>query len=150
MRIVRIIIRNFRCIKSSEIFPYQHNVLLGPNNSGKTTVLEALNLLLNPEMTFRSRAIDENDFYQRFYHVEEPENTEETENHNGTEDTDETESEETSENPIIYIEAVLSNLSPEDEIKFHEGDVLVPWDRENQMWVEAGKQTGIEQLGRHQ
>jgi len=85
VQIVRIKIRNFRCIKKSEIFPDRHNVLLGPNNSGKTTVLEALNLLLNPEMTYRSNAIDENDFFQRFYQVEEtPENTQENENQNGT------------------------------------------------------------------
>lgn len=136
MQIVRIRIRNFRCIRTSEIFPDRHNVLLGPNNSGKTTVLEALNLLLNPEMTFRSRAIDENDFFQRFYHVADHESAQEAENENGTRDTDETESEETHENPTIYIEAVLSDLSPEDEIKFRDGDVLVPWDSENKTVIE--------------
>ena len=134
MQIVSIRIRNFRCIKASEIFPDHHNVLLGPNNSGKTTVLEALNLLLNPEMSFRSYAIDENDFFQRSYQSEEaPENIQETENKN-TQETEETESEETPNNRIIYIEAVLSDLSTEDETKFSE--VLVPWDSENKTVIE--------------
>ena len=136
MKIVRIRIRNFRCIRTSEIFPDRHNVLLGPNNSGKTTVLEALNMLLNPEMTFRSRVIDENDFFQRIYHIEGRENTDETEDQNGTQDTDEKEFEETTENPTIYIEAVLSDLSSEDQIKFRDGDVLVPWDSEHKTVIE--------------
>jgi putative ATP-dependent endonuclease of the OLD family len=67
MRIIRIRIRNFRCIRDAEIFPHTHNVLLGPNNVGKTAVLEAVNLVLNPEMMGRTSVIDENDFYQRDY-----------------------------------------------------------------------------------
>lgn len=137
MQIVSIKIRNFRCIKASQIFPDRHNVLLGPNNSGKTTVLEALNLLLNPEMTFRSNAIDENDFFQRFYQAEEsPLDTPQTKSQNRTQETDEAESAERSANPTIYIEAVLSGLTSEDEIKFREGDVLVPWDSENKTVIE--------------
>ena len=65
MRIVKIQISNFRCVKTATLFPQKHNVLLGPNNVGKTAVLEALNLLLNPEITFASQAIDENDFWNR-------------------------------------------------------------------------------------
>ncbi|MCJ7812155.1 ATP-binding protein [bacterium] len=134
MQIVSIKIRNFRCIKTSEIFPDRHNVLLGPNNSGKTTVLEALNLLLNPEMSFRINAIDENDFFQRSYQSDEAhENAQEKENQN-TQETEETVSDETTGNPTIYIEAVLSELSTEDETKFN--DVLVPWDSENESVIE--------------
>lgn len=67
MRIVRLKISNFRCIRSAELLPTKHNVYLGPNNSGKTAVMEALNLLLNPESGYRSDVIDENDFYRRRY-----------------------------------------------------------------------------------
>src|SRR5579864_6745944 len=67
MKIVRLRIQNFRCIKFAELFPVKHNVLLGPNNTGKTAVLEALNLLLNPETSGRWTVIDENDFFSREY-----------------------------------------------------------------------------------
>src|SRR5439155_12937753 len=36
MRIVRLRISNFRCVRSAELFPTAQNVLLGPNNTGKT------------------------------------------------------------------------------------------------------------------
>ena len=49
MKIVKIDISNFRCIKSAVFYPELQNVFLGPNNIGKTAVLEALNLTLNPE-----------------------------------------------------------------------------------------------------
>src|SRR6266446_1355123 len=74
MRIVRIRISNFRCIKEAEIHPLKDSVLLGPNNIGKTAVLEALNLLLNPEIGAHSEAIDENDFYRRIYLPKETQN----------------------------------------------------------------------------
>ena len=35
MRIVRLRISNFRCVRSAEPFPTAQNVLLGPNNTGK-------------------------------------------------------------------------------------------------------------------
>jgi len=134
MQIVSIKIRNFRCIKTADIFPDRHNVLLGPNNSGKTTVLEALNLLLNPGMSFRSNAIDENDFYHRIYHTEEVlRNTQDTKNKKGSQKPDDKQPEK-SPDPTIYIEAVLTNLSTEDETKFSE--VLVPWDIENKTVIE--------------
>ncbi|MEM4311716.1 MAG: AAA family ATPase [Nitrososphaerales archaeon] len=41
-------ISNFRGIKEGEINLGQLNILLGPNNSGKTTILEALFLVPNP------------------------------------------------------------------------------------------------------
>jgi len=67
MRIVRLQIENFRGIRKGTFFPDKHNVYLGPNNIGKTTILEALNLLLNPEIGTRQGVVDENDFYRRQY-----------------------------------------------------------------------------------
>jgi len=67
LRIVRLDIERFRSIRSTRLLPGVHNVYLGPNNIGKTCILEALNLLLNPEMASRSAAVDENDFYRREY-----------------------------------------------------------------------------------
>ena len=65
MRIVRIRIQDFRCIREAEIFPRTHNVLLRPNNVGRTAVLGAINLALNPEIFARPGVIDENDFFNR-------------------------------------------------------------------------------------
>jgi putative ATP-dependent endonuclease of OLD family len=45
----------------------KNNVLLGPNNTGKTAVLEALNLALNPAIGTRWKVLDENDFFERNY-----------------------------------------------------------------------------------
>ncbi|MDI7268715.1 MAG: hypothetical protein QME96_12045, partial [Myxococcota bacterium] len=69
MRIVRLQIERFRSIRSATFFPGAHNVYLGPNNLGKTAVLEALNLLLNPEIGGRGPVVDENDFHCREYRV---------------------------------------------------------------------------------
>lgn len=72
MRIVRLQIERFRSIRSAIFFPERHNVYLGPNNLGKTAVLEALNLLLNPEIGGRGPVVDENDFYCREYRTPAP------------------------------------------------------------------------------
>ena len=49
MKIVKLRIERFRAIREAELFPDSRNVYLGPNNIGKTAVLEALNILLSPE-----------------------------------------------------------------------------------------------------
>ena len=42
MHIVRLKISGFRGVRSADITLGRHAVLVGPNNSGKTTVIEAL------------------------------------------------------------------------------------------------------------
>lgn len=130
MQIVQLRIRNFRCIKKADILPSQHNVLLGPNNCGKTTVLEALNLLLNPESTARTFTVDENDFFNREY-LPLAENTE-----GESPDADPTHDQTAPpEQRSIYVEAVLTGLADEDQDIFH--DVLVPWQSAEQRVVES-------------
>ena len=41
MHIVRLKISSFRGVRSSDISLGRHAVLVGPNNSGKTTIIEA-------------------------------------------------------------------------------------------------------------
>ena len=153
MKIVRIVIKNFRCIRSAELFPSIHNVLLGPNNVGKTTVLEALNLVLNPEITFRSNVIDENDFYRRQYRsvtvapVEDGAEggTDDATSHEATDESVEQQLPQADvttalcaagQDPFnIYIEVVLSELCNEDKDKF--GDNLVPWDSDAKTVIEG-------------
>jgi len=131
MNIVRIAIKNFRSIHSCIINPQETNVFLGPNNIGKTTILEALNFVLNPQITYKSDIIDENDFYNRVYQTISYTTRDEEEL---DEEHEQVENEENS-NPIIYIELVLSNLSTEDEDIFR--DHLVPWDNEGLEVVET-------------
>lgn len=63
MRIARLKIQNFRGIESSEILLPTHAVLVGDNNSGKSTVFEAIDLVLGPERLSRHPVVDEHDFF---------------------------------------------------------------------------------------
>lgn len=63
MRISNLKINNFRGIKSADLYFNSHTVLLGDNNTGKSSVLESLDLVLGPDRLSRSSIIDEHDFY---------------------------------------------------------------------------------------
>jgi len=67
MKITRMKISNFRGIKTSELFFPNQVVLVGDNNSGKSTILEAIDLVLGPERLSRHPIIDEHDFYAGRY-----------------------------------------------------------------------------------
>ncbi len=67
MRIARINIENFRGISNGELLFNGHTVLVGDNNTGKSTVLEGIDLVLGPERLARRPAIDEHDFYAGRY-----------------------------------------------------------------------------------
>lgn len=67
MRIAKVKIQNFRGILDGEILFSDHNVLVGDNNAGKSTILEAIDLVLGPERISRIGAIDEHDFYAGEY-----------------------------------------------------------------------------------
>ncbi len=67
MRIVKIVIKNFRGIKDGEILFPNHGVLVGDNNTGKSTILEAIDLALGPERMKHRPVIDEHDFYAGDY-----------------------------------------------------------------------------------
>lgn len=69
MRACRIDIRNFRGIKSAVLLLPKHGVLIGDNNTGKTTILEALDLVLGPDRLNRQPPIDEHDFFRGKYAV---------------------------------------------------------------------------------
>lgn len=67
MKIVRVNIKNFRGILEGEVVLSGHAVLVGDNNSGKSTMLEAIDLVLGPERLARRPVIDEHDFYAGQY-----------------------------------------------------------------------------------
>lgn len=153
MRIVRLDIENFRAIKKATLYPEKHNVYLGPNNIGKTSVLEALNLLLNPEISPRSGVIDENDFFRRVYRLAKATassgegDEERTEGDASPPPVDAPPAEpdappgvaDASEPaPIIRIEAVITGLNDED-VNDHFGSVLVPWNATEGVVVEGAE-----------
>ncbi len=61
MKIRQLIIKNFRGIKSLELeINHDFTVLIGPGDSTKTTVLDAIALVLSP---YWNANITDNDFY---------------------------------------------------------------------------------------
>lgn len=67
MKIARIKIENFRGIARGELYFSDHTVLVGDNNTGKSTVLEAIDLVLGPDRLSKRPVIDEHDFYGGTY-----------------------------------------------------------------------------------
>jgi ABC-type arginine transport system ATPase subunit len=65
MLIRQFTISRFRGIKSMVFCPGQRNVLLGPNNASKSTLLEALDLVLHPGLGRPRSAPEELDYYAR-------------------------------------------------------------------------------------
>lgn len=61
MKIALLEIDNFRGIRTGKVVFADHTVLIGPNNSGKTTVVEALALVLGRDRLVRS--LTEHDFF---------------------------------------------------------------------------------------
>jgi putative ATP-dependent endonuclease of OLD family len=67
MKLVRLKINNFRGIKEAELYFNSDIVLVGDNNTGKSTILEAIDLVLGPERLIKHPVIDEHDFYAGLY-----------------------------------------------------------------------------------
>jgi len=62
MRVRLLEIENFRGITTGRVVFRQHTLLIGGNNIGKSTVCEALELVLGPERMSRRPVVDEHDF----------------------------------------------------------------------------------------
>jgi putative ATP-dependent endonuclease of the OLD family len=67
MRIAHLTIENYRGISKADIKLPKHAVLIGDNNTGKTTILEALDLVLGPDRLKQQPPIDEHDFFRGKY-----------------------------------------------------------------------------------
>ncbi len=115
MKISRVSIKNFRGIKSATVLLPKHAVLIGDNNTGKTTILEAIDLVLGPDRLNRQPAIDEHDFYQGKY-VAAPPGPEAADALEGGGDPA----------PQVEIEVVITDLTEEQKGRF--GDYTEFWD----------------------
>jgi putative ATP-dependent endonuclease of OLD family len=67
MKVVQLSIENFRGIKSAKLQFDQHALLVGTNNVGKSTICEALDLVLGPDRLSRFPPVEEFDFYNAEY-----------------------------------------------------------------------------------
>ena len=67
MRIQTLAIENFRGIANGRVIFQRHSLLVGSNNIGKSTVCDALELVLGPERLYHRPVIDEHDFYRGRY-----------------------------------------------------------------------------------
>jgi putative ATP-dependent endonuclease of the OLD family len=67
MRVSRLEIENFRGIKKAEFHFSGHTLLVGGNNVGKSTICEALDLVLGPDRLNRSPPVEEYDFRNASY-----------------------------------------------------------------------------------
>ena len=67
MRVARLVVERFRCIKSAELHFDGHSLLIGTNNVGKSTVCEALDLVLGPDRLSKFPPVEEYDFYNSEY-----------------------------------------------------------------------------------
>ena len=67
MKVVRLTIANFRSIKAAELYFDGHSLIVGPNNAGKSTICEALDLVLGPDRVSRFPPVEEFDFHNAQY-----------------------------------------------------------------------------------
>ena len=67
MKVVRLSISNFRGVRTAELFFDGHTLMVGANNVGKSTLCDALDLVLGPDRLTRFPPIDEFDFYNAKY-----------------------------------------------------------------------------------
>jgi putative ATP-dependent endonuclease of OLD family len=153
LKISRLTIENFRGIKEAELLFPDHVVLIGDNNTGKTTILEAIDLVLGPDRLSRRPPIEEHDFYVgRYFNISgsgEPEATPTASTEAGTDETVTIEEEipsvedaepenepalevqESDEPEIIQIkiETTITGLS--DEQKAHFRDYIEWWNTDD-------------------
>lgn len=67
MKIKRLIIEHFRGVKSATLHFNGHTLLVGTNNVGKSTICEALDLVLGPDRLSKFPPVEEFDFYNAQY-----------------------------------------------------------------------------------
>ena len=126
MRIARLCIDNFRGIRYARLFFPKHGVLIADNNTGKSTVLEALDLTRGPDRLNRVPPIIEHDFYNGHYC-------------NGP--TAVAASCEIGESPKIQIEVVIVDLSLEQRARF--GDHIEFWNSAANRFYDMPNPSGV-------
>jgi putative ATP-dependent endonuclease of OLD family len=149
---------NFRGVSSATILLPNHAVLIGDNNTGKTTILEALDLALGPDRLHRTPPVDEHDFFRGKYvavaagepvrggiegaadgeEVAEPAEIA-TGHVQGDHEPAETEGLEA---PRIEVEVTVVDLTQEQQAKF--GDYTEFWDKDTDNFYTGANPAGVD------
>lgn len=132
MRVRRLTVQNFRGIRSGVIDLPKHALLVGGNNLGKSTICEALDLVLGPERMWRRPVVDEHDFHCGRYLPDRRQPLEDG-------GTDADDYERALFGPEIRIDAILVDLSKEAERRF--AGSLRPWDESSGGFI--GEEPGV-------
>lgn len=141
MRIARLEIINFRGIKKANLVFPKHGVLIGDNNTGKTTILEALDLVLGPDRLNRQTAIDEHDFFGGIY-IQSSEVDSEIKQTEVLPTQEQISEVVEVHQPKITIEATIADLNEEQKGKF--GDYIEFWDSTTLNLYETPNPTGVD------
>ena len=124
MKVSHLSIANFRGIRSASLLFPDHALLIGDNNTGKSTILEALDLVLGPDRLGRRPPIDEHDFHLGDYlptkYTAEP-----AEGGPPAAAAGDGGAAEPAASPQIVIVATVTNLSQEQRARF--GDHYLEW-----------------------
>jgi len=112
MRVRSVRVENFRGISRALVELGTRSLLVGENNVGKTTLLEAMNLVLGPERISSPDSINEHDFFGGKYQAPEP-------------TAEELEAGRVPPPPVISVEVVVDELSDEDIARYR--DHIEPW-----------------------
>lgn len=161
MKVSKLSIVNFRGVKTATLIFPNHAVLIGDNNTGKSTVLEAIDLVLGPDRLNRRPPVDEHDFYLGKYlslkpsvgdgtgvtgEAEEvapapaPEQGEPEAA--GADDVGEAEPATETKKPRIEIEVLISDLSIEQQARF--GDHIEWLDTETNLLYTQADPAGVD------
>ena len=143
MRACRVKITNFRGIQSATLLLPKHGVLIGDNNTGKTTIFEALDLVLGVDRLNRQPAVDEHDFFRGKYRANPPAAPADADPTTKAPATDPTATVAVPEAaPRIEIEVTVADLSDEQKSTF--GDFVEFWDSTNDEFYEAADPGGVD------
>lgn len=126
MRVRRLTIQSFRGIRDGVVDLPRHALLVGGNNVGKSTICEALDLVLGPERMWRRPIVDEHDFHCGRYMPDRPTASAEEPDEEPEEERAEANEDRPLFGPEIRIDAILLDLSEEAERRF--AGSLRPWD----------------------
>ncbi|GEQ99270.1 hypothetical protein JCM17844_29070 [Iodidimonas gelatinilytica] len=157
MKICRLNIKNFRGVKSATILLPKHAVLIGDNNTGKTTLLEALDLVLGPDRLNRQPPIDEHDFFQGKYLAKAADADGEAVENEGTDAQPDAAQPEAAgvgdaaeaaaapdgaDAPRIEIEVAIADLTEEQKARF--GDYTEFWDAATDTFYDEANPAGVD------